>query len=283
MNKNNLTLLLIFSLIFSFSILAKNASATVGGPSYISEIRLNTSSDSVYYVKNDYGGKGCPPIIHAVNLATTQDVEVKTCDQAFKEFFSGENGDEKYRQFIMDTYKDFLYLGSISLKKNHIDVRVNFLSEHIEGGETYWSDFEAIVTQDNKEVAKINFRGCDKDQPHVFEGYMVPDSGAMALVISNKGDCFEGGYIYESLYLIKSMKYYDTKIVRSYKTESATEPNSGNMVVFADSDDTKDNNDGTETPVEEKTSANQIILLLTPLVVGIILGYVIGKKSAGSK
>src|SRR3989344_1889921 len=141
MNKKN-TLLSIFVLaVFSLLISSEQVFATVGGPTYISQIAFNASKNTVYYLESDMGGKGCPSIIHAINLANVQDTEVKTCDEVFQQFFKdySEENQQKYSQFISDTYKNLSYLGSASLKKNNIDVRAEVISEHIENGESYWT------------------------------------------------------------------------------------------------------------------------------------------------
>jgi hypothetical protein len=277
MNKANY-ILLIFVLAV-FSLWTENVFATVGGPTYISSIAFNTKDNSVYYQVHDYGGKGCPVILHKIDLTTLKDSEVKSCDQVLEEYFFPEGDTGKYNQFISDIYQNFSYLGSINLKKNNVDVQVEFISEHIEDGYTLWTEFRANIIQDNKEIAKINFQGCSKDQPHVFEGYMIPNSNAMAILISNKGDCFEGGYVEENLQVIKGIKYYDTNIVRSIKDESATEPNLANMVVYATLNDIE-NNDNVSVP--QKNPAANVVLLVATFAVGIMLGYVVGRKSSRS-
>ncbi|HCC84641.1 MAG TPA: hypothetical protein DEP87_03080 [Candidatus Pacebacteria bacterium] len=233
------------------------------------------------------GGKGCPSIIHAISLTNVQDTEVKTCDEVFQQFFKNysEENQNKYSQFIYDTYQNLSYLGSVSLKKNNIGVNVEFISENVaEDGEVYWREFDAIISQDGKSLTRTRFRGCSKDQPHIFEGYRIPNTDSMAILISNKGDCFEGGYVNESLHVIKGIKYYDTNIVRSIKEESATEPNTGNMVVYATSKDVVNDNNANSTsttsPVPQKNSVAEIILMVTIFVVGTTLGYVVGRKSA---
>ena len=171
------------------------------------------------------------------------------------------------------------------MKKNHINVRAEVLSENIENGETFWTEFRATLTQDNKEVAKLDFRGCAKDQPHIFEGYRIPNTDAIAILISNKGDCFEGGYVSEILSIVKGIKYYDTNIVRGIKEESATEPNIGNMVVYTMSKDMVNNNVNntpTASPAPQKNSVAEIIVLVATFIVGITLGYVVGRKSSRS-
>jgi len=295
--KKYLSLLIIILFVFSLLMSGEKVLATVGGPTYISEIAYNASNNSVYYLENDYGGKGCPPVIHSINLTNNQNTQVKTCDEVFQEFFKNysEENNQKYRQFISDFYKSLSYIGSVNLKKNNINVNVSVLSERVENGEKYWTEFRAVLTQDNKEVAKIDFRGCDKEQPHIFEGYKIPNSNAMAILISNKGDCFEGGYVRETLHLVEGVKYYDTNIIRGYKEASATEPNLGNMIVYASSNDSAKNNDdvvdnivdnSTNTPTNQPTATQSkyltvvsILIGIIVFIVGILLGYLIGKKS----
>ena len=248
--------------------------ATVGGPTYLSEIAYNASNNAIYYLVNNYGGKGCPPIIHSINLANNQNTEVKTCDEVLQEYFKdySEENNQKYRQFISDFYENLShpYLGSVSLKKNKINVNVRALSEHVENGEKYWTEFRATITQDNKDVAKIDFRGCDKEQPHVFEGYKIPNSDAMVGLISNKSNCFEGGYTGEALYPIKNVKYYATGIVRGFKGSSATEPNLGNLTVYASSGEAEGGNN--------KPFTRSMMLVGVAVLVAILLGCFMAKR-----
>lgn len=271
-SKNYKVLLILVSAIFSFSIPVENAQATVGGPTYISAIA--SKDNAVYYTVNDGGGRGCPAIIHRVDLATRQDTEVKSCDEFEREFSETEEGRQKYSQFIADTYQSLSYLGSVSLKKNNIAVRVDAVSERAEGDMMYWTEFRATISQNSKVIAEVPFRGCSKDQPHIFEGYMIPDTDAMAVLISNKGDCFEGGYVKEHLSVIKGIQYYDTNIIRGFKQESATEPNLGNVVVYA-SQDAPDNGDATSPSQQPVVIASSALAAL----LGIALGYIMGRRS----
>lgn len=270
----------LFSIILGILVLAGNAMATVGGPTYISEIAFKVGDDSVYYKVHDGGGRGCPPITHKINLTTSKDSEVKSCDEFETEDYNNEESSIKAReQFMANIYKDLSYLGSISLKKNNIDVQVEFLSEHIEFDYLSWSEFRATLTQDGKEIGKINFRGCSKDQPNVFEGYMIPNSDKIAILISGKGDCFEGGYIKETLHPIKGIKYYDKNIVRSIKQAGATEPNLGNAVVYATLA-SEPSIPETEPVLEapEKDSSSNIPYVILGVVLALGLGYFLGRK-----
>ena len=125
----------------------------------------------------------------------------------------------------------------------------------------------------------------------MFEGYRIPDTDSMVILISNKGDCFEGGYVNESLSIINGIKYYDTNIVRSIKEASATEPNLGNMVVYAKTDTATINNNLDDTPLTDlsittsspqKNSVAETILIAIIFIIGITLSYFVGRKSSRS-
>lgn len=277
LNMKKTALLSIFVLtIYSFLLSGEKVLATVGGPTYLSQIAYKASDKSLIYLENSSDGRGCPPIIHSISLSTLKDTQIKTCDEIFQQFSPNLNGEDKYLQFISDTYENLPYLSSVSLKKNNLNVRVEFLDEHVENGEKNWSEFHAVLTQDNKEVGTINFRGCSKDQPHIFEGYMIPNTDAMAVVISNKGDCFEGGYVRESLSIVKGIKYYNTDTVRGFKEKSATEPNIGNLVVYAASEDGTGNENN--PTVDQKNSFVNILLPIVTFFVGAGAGYIIFKN-----
>jgi hypothetical protein len=252
-------------------------SATVGGPTYISAIGFKVKENALYYTVHDNGGRGCPPIVRAVDLATQKDTEVKSCDQIEREYLqkSYEQGLQKYNQFISDAYQDVSYLGSVSLKKNNISVRVELLSEHRENNEVFWNEFRARLMQNGKQIGTIDFRGCFKDQPHVFEGYKIPDSDMMAILVSNKGDCFEGGYVKESLFVVRGVVYHDSTVVRSYKTQSPTEPNLGNIIAHVENDD----ENSIASSLQSKGMKLYLPLAFVPLVIGFIVGYLMGKGS----
>ncbi len=308
MNKNHKSLAILVLIIFSFLISNDKVLATVGGPTYISQIAYNASSNSVVYLENDMGGRGCLPIINSVNLSNNQKSQVKTCDemyeefsedydetsnQTFEEFF--ENYDErinqKHGQFISDFYSNLSYsdIWNVSLQKNNIDVDVDVLSEYVENGEKYWTEFRATITQDDREVAKIDFRGCHKEQPHIFEGYKIANSDIMVILISNKGNCMEGGYINETLHLIRGIKYYDEYAVRDRKENSAVEPSIGNRVVYARSEDVIDSSTDISTDnninkvavasTVPKKSFIEAIWISAIFIVAVALGYIMGRKS----
>lgn len=254
-------------------ILPGDASATTGGPTYISRIAYNTQEKAVYYIVHDGGGRGCPPIVRKMDTTTGQVQEVKSCDAAWEE------DPVVYNQFIEDTFKDLPYLGSVSLKKNQISVDLKYVSENIEQDELFWTNFRVTVRQRGTEKAAFDISGCTKDQPFVVEGYLVPDSDRMVLLISGKGDCFEGGYIREYLYLVKGIAYSDKNIVRAYKEVSATEVNSANMVVYATDSEAPEKPVQEPGPKSDSDMRDKILYAGLVLVLGIAIGYIFGRKT----
>lgn len=218
---------------------ANTASATVGGPMLVSHLGYKPGERAVYYIQHDGGGRGCPPIVHRIGLEDLEDKEVVSCAQAEERYDFSNGGYNRYEAELFDTlYKDVSYLGSVSLKGNGITIEVRSVKENfVEDSDWKVStDFNAKVMQDGKLVGEFDFRGCSKDQPHVFEGYMILDSDEMALLLSNKGDCWEGGYVEEEVFILNGVSYKDKNVVRSYKEKQPTEPNLANMIVYADGD-----------------------------------------------
>lgn len=282
MNKTYLALPVLVFAALVLCMPSARVSATVGGPTYISQIAYKASDNSIYYVVSDMGGQGCPPIIHAQNVATGKVTQVKSCNAVLEQYFmTGSDSDQrKYDTFLYSFFEGLPYLGSISLPKNNIAVRVEVLSERVEDGFPMYTDFRAHVTQDNKEVATLNFRGCSKDQPHLFEGYRIPNTDTMVMLISNKGDCYEEGYVKESISIIKGVRYYNTDVVRSYKQASAAEPNTGNLIVSATTK-APSTTEATTTPTLQQNPITPTMgaLLAALFAVGGALGYMLGRRS----
>ena len=257
--KKLLFVIVIVVVLTVLGIASKNASATTGGPRYVSRLGYDSAAKTLYYVVNDMGGRGCPPVIHKLNLPSGMRGTVASCD----ELEAGKTVD------IEAFFKNLKPISSFGLKQNKIAVTVAVVAEH--GGEDgiQTTDFRATASQDGKTKAVIDFRGCSKDQPHIIGGYAIPDSTSMALLISRIGDCFEGGYVYEDVYPINDIMYYDGN--RSYgdKTNGPLEPNIGNLVVYA-----SNATSATPTPAPAKSEqSNSTLYTIIALVVGLGIGY----------
>ncbi|HYC34546.1 MAG TPA: hypothetical protein VEC13_02330, partial [Candidatus Paceibacterota bacterium] len=155
MNKINHLLLLTLAIVASAFASLDYAEATVGGPTTISAIAHDSAQGSVYYTVHDGGGRGCPPIIHIIDLLTLKDRELKSCGDVEQDVFSddGQANLEKYAQYRTDVYDKLSYMGSISLKKNNIDIRVTHLKENLFEDYVISNEFRATVMQDGKELA----------------------------------------------------------------------------------------------------------------------------------
>lgn len=272
-------LILSFVIISSIFVFTKTQ-ATVGGETVIYNFKYNPIDESVYYIKQSYSGRGCPPELIKLSLNTGKDEVVYSCDEAEKlstesdwPSFSGANFEINK---IIDGFKS---LTAIDLKKNNISIDVNFTKAEIfEDNPEYIirREFIANIYQNNKKISEFKIAGCNLEQPFTFQGYAIPGfEKKIILLLSTKGDCFEGGYVYETLHIAGGIENLDkSSIGNFYKSTSLLVPNEGNLVVFkSDIIPTKAN----QVDVKNNLSFNIFAGVLLVLI-GIILGRFFPKK-----
>ncbi len=291
-------------LVVSAFALAAVTYATVGGPTLIYDFRYNPADESVYYTEQDSGGRGCPPELFKLSLNSGSTTVVYSCDRGFAE-------DASPVSEIAAIVEGFKPLTPISLKKNSIEVDVDFVR-----AENYSPEFEEVVRrhftatvhQRGNKVAELPITGCNLEQPFTFAGYAIPGfDKKIVLLLSTKGDCFEGGYTKETLHMVGGVGNLDKDFrYNSMKWGEALVPNEGTLVVFEvdsvgelgdgygspDPDDepaAPDSGNGSdelepeaERPVfarEEKSSTLPIALAVAvSLCVGLLLGMLLFRK-----
>lgn len=235
---------------------AGTASATVGGPTNAFGLKFDAKSNSVYYQLQNFGGRGCPPILMALSVADNITKEVIPCDD--------ENPTEERIRAITG---DLPTISPIHLRKNNISVSVE------EKGAEYWEgteelkkrSFVAHIFQNNAEVGSIPFSGCSLDQPIVIDGYSIPSaSDTLVFLFSTKSDCFEGGYVYETLHAVSGITITPETSVYAYKSNESLAPHEGSLVVY---------------PAEEKKSPiDPVIIGVVAFFLGIVVTWLIRKK-----
>lgn len=262
------------------------AHATVGGPTLIYDFRYNPADESVYYIEEDHGGRGCPPELYKLSLNSGAASVVYSCDQGSAEGASPVSEIDA----IIEGFKP---LSPISLKKNGIEVDVDFVrSEMWE----YGSDsgvskrhFTATVYQRGGKVAELPVAGCNLEQPFTFAGYAIPGfEKKIALLLSTKGDCFEGGYTNETLHMVGGVGGLDKDFsYNSMKWSQPLAPNEGTLVVFEadeiaapvdEKPDEDDDEPAAEVPVAgADDGAPSAAVLVTVAVVSVLAGLGLGR------
>lgn len=261
MNKNNL-LLSVFLLLLSISIFTTTkVNATVGGEIVIWDFKYNPVDESVYYMNASYGGRGCPPELMKTSLNSEKSTVLFSCDQAEKLGF------EKVNSEIDKITKDFKPLTTLNLKTNNISVDVKFVkSENYssEVNEIVRRYFTASIYQNSKKIKEFPITGCSLDQPFTFQGYSIPGfDKKIVMIMSAKGDCFEGGYIYETLHVVGGVDNLDkTPSGNFFKTTSPLTPNEGNLVVYESSI-----NKNTNDTIKNEPTVKEIVATSTVLTV----------------
>lgn len=227
-----------FILIIAFFSFAFFVFATVGGPTFVSALKYNPLDESVYFIRTDNGGRGCPPELMKISLNTGKTEVVYSCDEGEKLLEKNNYNISIVNSEINKIIKDYKILSQISLKDNRISVDVNFLnSEKYPPGvsdDIMKSNFTASVYQDNVKAIDLPIVGCNKEQPFLFAGYAIPGfEKKIILLLSTKGDCFEGGYIRETLNVVGGVSNLNkTFYSNSIKEASALIPDSGTLMVY---------------------------------------------------
>ncbi len=278
-----------FLIIFVTLFISGSALATVGGPTFIYTFKYNPLDESVYYIENSESGRGCPPELMKISLNSGKVEVALSCDEGEK-IIEG-NGYEfspVYAEIERRT-GSFKQLVPINLKDNRISIDVSFVNYtnfSPEISEIKNANFVASVYQDNKKILDFPISGCSLKQPFVFGGYAVPGfDKKIVLLLSAKGDCWEGGYIYESLHVVGGVSNLDkTYLGNFYKGPSALVPNEGTLVVF-EADTINKNIAATNNPeLSAETDANSkntgmIPYAILAVVLGLGLGYFFGRKT----
>ncbi len=215
--------------------------ATVGGPTYIYNIRSNTDSDSgreigVMYEEQNIGGKGCPPEIYALDTKTGKRNVLVSCDEGI-----GNDTSSYQTKFAITLAKYPILLNRINLKYNSIRAKATVIREiggDYENNVSPKTDFSLDIFQNNEKKATLAYSGCKPEQPHIIEGYTIPVNNFIALLVSTIGDCFETGYVREQLYIVPGITpHYPTALkIREKNTPAVVDAGSenGSLLVVAE-------------------------------------------------
>ncbi len=287
-NQIKLVILGVFAVVMVVSLFtAIPTYATVGGETFIHNFTYNPTNESVYYIMQNAGGRGCPPELLKLSLASGKTDIVYSCDDGEKAGY--EYGSSGANDEINKMIEGLKPLTPLSLKANHIAIDVTFTSADSENyspdtNEVFRRHFTASVYQNNKKVSEFPIVGCNITQPFLFQGYAIPGfDKKIVLLLSTKGDCFEGGYIGETLHVVSGLANLDrSQMTNFYKGNSALTPNEGNLVVY-EADKVSIATD-TDSKSDSQTQSKKSIVLtigisIITLLIGLLLGKLVYKKS----
>lgn len=225
-----------FLIILVVLFITNSVLATVGGPTFIHTFKYNPLDESVYYIVNSESGRGCPPELMKLSLNSGKSEVVYSCDDGEKLMASNGYNVSAVNLEIEKIITGFKDLMPINLKNNRISIDVSFVNyENIgpEIAEIKKANFIASVFQDNKKIIDLPISGCNLEQPFIFAGYAIPGfDKKIVLLLSTKRNCWEGGYIYETLHVVGGVNNLDKSYFYFYKDSSALVPNEGTLVVF---------------------------------------------------
>ncbi len=260
-----------------FFLSAVSVQATVGGETLISTFKYNPTDESVYYIRQSSGGRGCPPELMKIGLNSEKIDTLFSCSDGEK--LGGGSYDYispaslKIKK-IIEKFKD---LTPLNLKDIGLQIDVNFVraeSYSSEIAEIVRRHFVASVYQNNKKIDEFAVVGCSLNQPFLFQGYAIPGFEKKIIILTSaKGDCFEGGYINETLSVVGNVSNLNkTGPMNFYKGMSPLVPNEGNLTVFeADKLNTPD-------AKSDFPTVTVVIISLACLFIGGLIGRMLYKK-----
>jgi len=253
--------------------------ATVGGPTFIHNFKYNTADQSIYYVETSASGRGCPPMLMKVSVVTEVVDVMHSCDEG-EEFI--KNSNNNFGVVLPALYKvtsGYSDLNLVNLKSNGIKIDVNLI-DFVTLPDTDYvmnANFTASIYQNGIKISDIPLAGCNTEQPFVFSGYSIPGyTDKMALVISTKNDCMEGGYTYEKMYIVSGVKNLVNSTSYGRKENSALVPSEDTLVVF-EPDTVKE-----EVAVEPKVNSinpTTVIIIIVSVSIGVVLGMAVINSS----
>ncbi len=281
-------LLLLIAVVSMITITPVNA--TVGGPTLIYDFKYNPVDESVYYVRISENGRGCPPELMKISLNTGKSETAFSCSQG-EELIKSVKDQNIYDPIYVEINKitkDFKPLTVINLKDNNISIDINFVNSENYSPEidlVLKNDFTASVYQNNKKIIDLPISGCNAKQPFVFAGYAIPGfDKKIILLLSAKNDCWEGGYIYETLHVIGGVDNLNKNPrFNFYKSSEPLIPNEETLVVFEA--DKTDNTKSVDTVNDSNKNTDKnlyvyiVIAVMSSLVVGILIGFLASKLS----
>ena len=188
-------------IILGFIFTINTANATTGGSLMISDIKYNPNNNTVYYLVNDNGGRGCLPELYSYTIDKQEEKIIYDCDYA-------ESNGDGYQEKI-----DFIMNGLIPLDR--IDLNNNSISANVMIDYTYHDDYfsqislKADLFQNDEKKLLIEFPGCEFGQKVNFEGYIVPEKNDLFILVSTKNICFEYRYIGEKLFYVPVFEIND--------------------------------------------------------------------------
>lgn len=230
--------------------------ATVGGPTFISNIQTDAKGQEIIYEIWFQSGKGCPPELHSYNLQIGLKKVLLSCDELLKL----SNRDQMVEtEVTMSKYP--VMLKRIDLNKNKITAVSTVTDEQkydeLKGlfGKT---SFSLDIFQDGIKKTTYVYQGCKPEQQQIIDGYRIPNSKFMILILSTTGNCFEGGYTKQHMIVVPNTTIYDANAL-SITTNATPTPGNGRITLVAKNPTGTTNQSSEETgqiSTEENTTAN---------------------------
>jgi hypothetical protein len=269
---------------------AGTVNATVGGSTYVYNLKYNPYDESLYYLKVSEGGRGCPPEIMKLPLASGVTSVFFDCVEAEKLLYEKFNKNyELLKSSMNDMIAGYKDLKELNLSANKIDIDVDFLRDDTFGDTekyVYNKTHDVFVYQNGIKVDTFQIQSCLVDMPITFAGYIIPGfEKKIAMVASGGGDCMEGPYVSETVKIVSGVQvnYKQTAPIASKISGQLIANDKTLTVKISDEVDLQKYVAKKDEPkMEESVNADNAqipVYVYIIVVLSILAGIIIGRKT----
>lgn len=228
--RKNIKVKTILTICLTFLLLGDKALATVGGGILLRDFHYDEKEQVVYFIF-DQSATGLGTISIVRYDPKTQNEEWVTWypftgSEEEAEILAKKFGcvpddysciDEKLKEEFEQKEKELLskpFLSRIDLRKNKIEITVS-VKEIEELGDFTRATLIARVYQHNNKKGEFEFVGCFRKTDSLlkvnFDGFLIPNSNTILLLVSTIGQCHELGYLAEKIFPVFGIEIIDSQ------------------------------------------------------------------------
>jgi len=233
--KKKTIFIIILCFIFAF-LFFNNVSATVGGGMYLYDFRYDKDKGAIYFIESyTWWSK-----IIKYDIASLEKKEIAHVGQIMAVFPEEERDEIAQRygclnndglEFCVEEKRIIAFeekqqrmmrmdsLPRIDLAKNDVGIDISAVIDQGEEGQSnLWGftevRFTASVAQKNLEKGKVEFYGYYRDDLHAdidvnFDGFWIPNTDNVLILVGTRGQPDEGGYIKEKFFMLDDIRIID--------------------------------------------------------------------------
>lgn len=198
--------------------LGGEASATVGGPLLLSELKYDDVENKAYYLQASLDGAGFGPSLIEYDPMSQTFSTIAVDPYLLERLDDEEREDIRFTDFaeVEEFLADLDSLPRIDLARNDIDFDISLAEDYDAEYANFWPEYLQVelvvqVLQEGKAIGNTRFYDCGDRV--AFEGFLIPGTNQLLLFINNVGVCTETGYTVDRIVPITGFTANDSTVL----------------------------------------------------------------------